>query len=484
MKPYLPLAALLLVLPPRAAAQGSLTPPPGAPAPTMKTLAQVEPRKEVNATNTPGDATYQFIISSPGSYYLGGNLTGVAGKHGIRIGAVDVTLDLKGFSMTGTAGSLSAIHTFGGGRNLRVRDGIIREWGGDGANCQFALYPVYENLHFYINGADGFKAGGGAILRNCVSSYNGGAGFNLGAVSSSGGGISESADDAIVESCFATGNGGNGFQVRGGVFTGCEARVNTGHGLSATQPITISQFMANGNTGDGIVAGAGSTLTGCTARDNTGENGILAGEGSTLTNCTASSNDVEYGINVDDRCTLTNCTSNLNTSDAADSRGIFTAAQCTITQCTVDGNLNTNATPSNATGGGILAGASSTVQNCTVVGNKGDGIQISSDSRVVGNNCDSNGFGGGNAAGIHSTGSDNRIEGNNVSDNIRGIDVDSSGTLIIKNSAATNSINYEIAANNVFGEIVNRAGLLVAAVSGSAAVSSAGTTDPWANFSY
>ncbi|MES2920487.1 MAG: right-handed parallel beta-helix repeat-containing protein [Verrucomicrobiota bacterium] len=484
MKLLLPLAALLLSLPPRAAAQGSLIPPPGVPAPTMKTLDQVEPRKEVNATNTPGDATYQFIISSPGSYYLGGNLTGVAGKHGIRIGAADVTLDLKGFSLIGTAGSLSAIHTFGGGKNLRLRDGIIREWGSDGANCQFAQYPVYENLHFYKNGVDGFKPGGGSIIRNCVSSYNLGAGFTLGGVGSSDGGVNETADDGIIESCFATGNGGDGFQVRGVVMTGCEARLNTGYGLKATSPSTVSQFMAIGNTGDGIFVAAGSTLTGCTARDNTGANGILVGEGSTLTNCTASSNDVEYGINADDRCTLTNCTSNLNTSDAADSRGIFTAAQCTITQCTADGNLNTNATPSNATGGGILAGASSTIQNCTVVGNKGDGIQISSDSRVVGNNCDSNGFSGGNAAGIHSTGSDNRIEGNNVSDNTRGIDVDSSGTLIIKNSAATNAINYEIAGNNVFGEIVNRTALLVAAVSGSAAVSSAGTTDPWANFSY
>ncbi len=91
---------------------------------------------------------------------------------------------------------------------------------------------------------------------------------------------------------------------------------------------------------------------------------------------------------------------------------------------------------------------------------------------------------GGDAAGIHSTGADNRIEGNNVTDNTRGIDVDSTGTLIIKNSAAGNTINYEIAANNVFGAIVDRTAPASAAVSGSTAPSSAGTTDPWANFSY
>ena len=43
-------------------AQGSLT-PPGAPAPTMKTLDQVEARTIINATNTSGNSINQFIIT-------------------------------------------------------------------------------------------------------------------------------------------------------------------------------------------------------------------------------------------------------------------------------------------------------------------------------------------------------------------------------------------------------------------------------------
>ena len=112
-----------------------------------------------------------------------------------------------------------------------------------------------------------------------------------------------------------------------------------------------------------------------------------------------------------------------------------------------------------------------------MVGNKGDGIQIVSDSRVVGNNCDSNGFGGGDAAGIHSTGADNRIEGNNVTDNTRGIDVDSTGSLIIKNSASGNGSNYEIAASNAVGPLVTVAG--VGDISGTP-----NANHPWANFGY
>jgi len=57
---------------------GDLNPPPGPVASTMKTLSEVEPRIAVNSINTPGDADSLFKITQPGSYYLTGNITGVA----------------------------------------------------------------------------------------------------------------------------------------------------------------------------------------------------------------------------------------------------------------------------------------------------------------------------------------------------------------------------------------------------------------------
>ncbi len=77
----------------RVQGQGALT-PPGAPAPTMKSLAQIEPRTPISAA--------PFTISAAGSYYLTTNLN-VSSGDAIIITANDVTLDLSGFTLRSTA---------------------------------------------------------------------------------------------------------------------------------------------------------------------------------------------------------------------------------------------------------------------------------------------------------------------------------------------------------------------------------------------
>ena len=100
---YLPtVLALFLGTTSPAFSQGDLT-PPGAPAPTMKTLDQVEPRTPLvdSSANVSVSATTGAItISASGSYYLTEDRS--SSGAGIIITASNVTVDLNGFTLTGT----------------------------------------------------------------------------------------------------------------------------------------------------------------------------------------------------------------------------------------------------------------------------------------------------------------------------------------------------------------------------------------------
>lgn len=81
----------------------------------MKTLDQVEPR-------TPLDTTAPIVISSPGSYYLTGDVSSTG--NGIDIQADDVTVDLNGFTLVGD-GSGEGLD-ISSQTNIVVRNGRIR----------------------------------------------------------------------------------------------------------------------------------------------------------------------------------------------------------------------------------------------------------------------------------------------------------------------------------------------------------------------
>ena len=87
-------------LTPEVLGQGALT-PPGAPAPTMKTLDQLDAKLE---QRTP-ISSLPYTISSAGSYHLTTNLTTALMINGITVLASHVTIDLRGFAIIGAGQS-------------------------------------------------------------------------------------------------------------------------------------------------------------------------------------------------------------------------------------------------------------------------------------------------------------------------------------------------------------------------------------------
>jgi len=238
----------------------------------------------------------------------------------------------------------------------------------------------------------------------------------------------------------------NGVNLLGGnsVVERITASGNSGAGISAGPDSVVRDWVAHSNVAAGIAIGDDSTATGCQARTNA--TGISAAISGVVTDCLAASN------------TLT---------------GIVAGNSGRITRCTATANE----------GDGIRASSGALVSACSAQGNTGDGIEVFGDALVTGNMCDGNGAAG-DGAGIHATSTDNRIQANACNDADRGIDVDLAGNIIIGNTCAGNATNFAIAGNNYFCAIVDRAGILVSAVTGSTAGSSLATSDPHANFAY
>lgn len=139
-------------------------------------------------------------------------------------------------------------------------------------------------------------------------------------------------------------------------------------------------------------------------------------------------------------------------------------------------------------GVGILAGSASTITGCTAYRNTGDGIEAGSACRLIANNCVENGFNG-DGAGIHITGSGNRLEDNNAVDNDRGIEFGFQGdftagnrNFLVRNSVTGapggvegNYVFHPLGVQSTFGELLNFVG---------GGEINAGNSSPWANFEY
>ena len=257
-------------------AQGSLT-PPGAPAPTMKTLEQIEPRIPISSL--------PYIISQPGSYYLTTNLTGVAGQDGITISGARVTLDLMGFELRGVPGALSGIR-MNPATSPHVLNGSIVSWGQDGINGTNGSGGAIERLRVSNNGRYGISFGSASQVRHCIVFGNGIAGILL-------------SNDVEVDDCVSTGNGTHGIQAgTGSTIRRCMAVGNSAAGITGSGLDGLNIVECNTEFNGSGIATLGQTIVkDCFARSNAVV-GIAVGPGSTVQGCNASDNGTN-GITVD-----------------------------------------------------------------------------------------------------------------------------------------------------------------------------------------
>ena len=450
---------------------GPLIPPAGAVSSTAKTLAEIEPRMAINATNTPGDADSVFKITQAGSYYLTSGFTAPSGKHGIEIAADNVSIDLMGFTVDGANVTPNRSGILVGSvdqTDVSVRDGTVIGFRATGIDlsssnsrvsqctvrsCGNAIVVGYNgsvvSCTVRNNTVGGILVLGGGLVEGCAAESNTGAG-----------GIWATGSRKVVfRGCTATMNTNGIAGGDGCVITDCSSFGNSAAGINGGFASSISNCSSSANTGIGISVGEGSMVQSCSARLNSG-NGIEAQRGSSVVDCSARSNGGK-GIRAfaDSSVLSSNASSNSQ-------GGIIAGSYVTISNCTA--SLNT--------GRGIEGATSSSITGCTASGNTSDGIWIDTVNTVTGNTCCSSV----NGAGIVAAGMGNRLEGNSCGNQTRGIQVLAIRNMVLKNACWSNVTNWDVVAGNHL-LVLNGTGA-GAVVGSSGGVSQ--STDPNSNYSF
>lgn len=253
--------------------------PPGAPAPTMRTLddigeaadAAVDPRTPIAAADLP------LTIDQPGSYYFAEDIEFSGSGRAITIESSNVTLDLMGFALRSRPWvSGDGIWIAQELENIAIRNGHIA--GNTVVSVDAGTWTANEEgfrYGIYFSGNDTTTAQSIGLERLHVS------GGRSGGIRIRG--------SAAIESCVAFSNGGNGIEAGyslGGTVSNSVSRRNTGFGIVALQG-TVSDSVAHENGESGIWANSGS-VSGSVANEN-GRTGISTIAGS-VTNCLAESN--------------------------------------------------------------------------------------------------------------------------------------------------------------------------------------------------
>lgn len=413
--------------------------------------------------------TAGITISADGSYYLTSNLSASNNQNGVLVQAKNVTLDLNGFSIVGTGtGSGAGIVIVSGAKNVRIRNGTIRDFGSAGINGGATQGVTLEELAALNNGSSGASIGTSSTVSHCQFRGNRNNGLDV-------------SDGSAIKDCVAVGNAAMGFTIdtasliensisdqnsTTGIFMSgqchvlnCTVRNNGGNGIQSNEKALIESCVVGKNGDNGITIQQGSHVVHCVSFENK-TNGILVNIGHSvlIEDCTATSNSQD-GIATQNSGLVVNCTANANGADGIDLRGKGSVARGCMTSENGQDGIHTN--------------ADCVIENCSSYVNIDNQIECGNSCDVHGNRCD--GSTASNSSGSRGTGDGINVgTGSVVTDNVC---VDSNtgiatgnNSLVIHNIVKNNATDFATGTSTV-GPTVN---------SGNIATS----TNPHSNYSH
>jgi hypothetical protein len=189
-----------------------------------------------------------------------------------------------------------------------------------------------------------------------------------------------------------------------------------GINLSNCDTVLLKEVKVNANSAAGLAAGTDAQVIDCVCVGNSG-GAIVASHFSTIRNCLCNYNS---------------------------SSGITVGLNSTVSGCSM---YNNGSTEINAFLGNC------NISDCVMFSQNQTCILVTGGCYVHHNNCNGNGSGG-SVTCIHATGSNNRIQANQVSGAAFGIKIDAAKNFTLGNVAFSNGNNYNIPGGNYTGTIV------------------------------
>jgi hypothetical protein len=174
---------------------------------------------------TPGDRPgFPVSITVAGSYRLGSKLDVTAGKDGIVVTSVNVSIDLDGFALNGTDATLQSVALNGIAASgietgiLSIRNGTIMGFTKNGIFAPTIKFAAFQDLQIVANRGDGIRVQAWVRVANSTISGNSGWGVVC-------------RDFCSVQSSVVASNVKGGIAVRIGNIVGNMIANNTGFGI-------------------------------------------------------------------------------------------------------------------------------------------------------------------------------------------------------------------------------------------------------------